>query len=104
MWKSFGNHLFPRLCIPLCQDDCVQPGDEVYPRPDRQGREAGSQEEEEGGGGGGQEEVGKRQQALLAPLPAQREPKDGDPEETGSSWQGAAIRGPGTDDDVHAQA
>lgn len=73
----------------------MQPGDEVHPRQDRQGWEAGGQEEEEGGGGGGQEEVGKCQQALLTPVPAQREPQDGDPEEAGSSWQGAAAGGPG---------
>lgn len=73
----------------------MQPGDEVHPGPDRQGREAGVQEEEEGGGDGGKEEVGQRQQALLAPLPAQREPQDGDPEEAGDSRQGAAARGPG---------
>lgn len=90
--------LFPYTCFSLCQDDCVQPGNEVSTRPDRQGWEAGSQEEEEGGGGGGQEEVGKCQQALLAPVPSQREPQDGDPEEAGSSWQRAAIRGPGIDD------
>lgn len=73
----------------------MQPGDEVHPRPDRQGREAGGKEEEEGGSGGGQKEVSKRQQALLAPVPAQREPQDGHPEKAGSSRQGAAARGPG---------
>lgn len=77
------------------QDDCMQPGDEVHSRPDRQGWEAGSQEKEEGGGGGGKEEVGQRQQALITSLPAQREPQDGDPEEAGDSRQGAAARGPG---------
>lgn len=87
---------FPIFPFPLSiQDDRMQPGDEVYSGQDRQRRAAGSQEEKEGGGGGGQEEVGQRQQALLTPLQAQGEPENGDPEETSSSRQGAAARGPG---------
>ena len=76
----------------------MQPGDEVPSGQDRQGWEAGSQEEKKGRGGRGQKEVGQREQAVLAPLPAQREPKDGNPEEASASGQGPAARGPGKED------
>lgn len=77
------------------QNDRLQPGDEIHPGQDREGREAGGEEEEEGGGGGAEAVAAERHQAHGAALQAQGAAEGGDPEEEGPAGQGATAASAG---------